>query len=939
MVQAQGVSNEGRDFYLGLLSPSFNKQSVNYFGKNLQGLYKAYAVVSTYSDNQITLNYFDDNGYEVNFSSYSVAGGHSIRIPLDIERMQMAEPGEVAEMKACHIRAVKPVTVQFYSAGSNSGESYLALPTATLGKVYVVQSYFDNEGGIGGVLSNENASGCFMVIATFDATTVTIIPSSTTIKKHQGVNCGAGNTGIEEPFTVRLNHGQAYLVKGKADGSGCDMSNSQVIADKPVVVIAGHENAFTIGSDPALVGSSGLEARNYMVEQMLPVNIWDTMGYVSIPFLDSPGASAGKGDEFAFYSGVIPSLNLPGPSGTKINVTPSHYLDDVAPYAVPPPDIIGDTMPIEAHATNGVKMAMVQYDQRMQGSAPPFPAPTQMTIVPMSRWKRTYILNVPNDSVDQGHSHFINVICNTSDYTSGYITVSKDGAPAVALNAFGTVRATWPKIPNFDSLSGYSIAVDPGTLLIRGATASPYMVYNYGDPTYDFDSMSFKIKPAVFATTYSNPAGFMLAGNGQSIGSSVDTLCAKWHLCAQIPTGEKRAIQSFQIVDDAKGDFLPQPGRSFNVRLYSLIFPDQIGEIAFGARNRSECADIVVENPFDTAEATVQVNDDQGNTEIVHLHWSPMPVMVSTIPRTVLQHDTVRFPVVSLHGDTCVTINYSVHDADTSVRIEALSLTHGDAGFRIASTTPALPVSLSNGDSLAVTVCYSSVDTVHRADSLVVRLSCANQYIGVFARGGVGRFSAGDLSIDSVPLSAIGCGEVELRNLGDFPISITDTSIVGDGAITWDPANTVRLPFTIPPGGSVPVRFCFHPVVAKSDTVIVYWTVADADGVRYAIKSTSSLRGSTLNPALVSSQGESLHRMYATQTNGLLRVKMTEDVGAVSSAMLYDVLGRCVGVWARDEISIAGNELRVHLPPLAAGSYILRVDAGNNPATLTIIIF
>src|SRR5579872_5780833 len=50
------LTNEGRDFYLGLITPSYN-----YVGSDG---YKAYAVITTYYDNTVTISYFDANGNE-----------------------------------------------------------------------------------------------------------------------------------------------------------------------------------------------------------------------------------------------------------------------------------------------------------------------------------------------------------------------------------------------------------------------------------------------------------------------------------------------------------------------------------------------------------------------------------------------------------------------------------------------------------------------------------------------------------------------------------------------------------------------------------------------------------------------------------------------------------------------------------------------------------
>ncbi|MGF2075607.1 hypothetical protein, partial [Enterococcus casseliflavus] len=69
-----------------------------------------------------------------------------------------------------------------------------------------------------------------------------------------------------------------------------DLSGSIVRASKPIAVIAGHEDA-NVGDGNT--GGRSLEARDFMVEQMVPVEYWDNTGYIAIPMMDSPNNSGG----------------------------------------------------------------------------------------------------------------------------------------------------------------------------------------------------------------------------------------------------------------------------------------------------------------------------------------------------------------------------------------------------------------------------------------------------------------------------------------------------------------------------------------------------------------------------------------------------------------------------------------------------------------------
>ncbi len=142
--QQQGVPSEGKDFYIGFVYPSFNKNPGQQ-GRDFHGFFGVYALVSSYEDNNIVkFSYFDAGGSEVASVSKIIGARRAVQVPLDVASMKMSEPGDVPEYKACHITSQKPVSVQYFNTGANSGGLYFALPTPGLGKNYVIASYYDN---------------------------------------------------------------------------------------------------------------------------------------------------------------------------------------------------------------------------------------------------------------------------------------------------------------------------------------------------------------------------------------------------------------------------------------------------------------------------------------------------------------------------------------------------------------------------------------------------------------------------------------------------------------------------------------------------------------------------------------------------------------------------------------------------------------------------
>ena len=400
-VQAQGgISSAGREFYLGMVLPSFNAQNLPLVEQGVLKYYAISALVSSTTDNSIRVSYFDANGNETTPTVYLVGARKAIQIPLDTSRMKPNTLGEAPEYKTCHIISQSPVSIEFFSIGACSGGSYLALPIQCWGKDYVVESYHDNPNGLGGIFSKEKSRGFFQVIAAYDNTSVTITPNTTTSRGKPGVNTGAGSTGVLQPFQISLNRGQTYTVFSSGGDISDDISGSQVKSNKQVAVLGGHENAFT---DASNIGSTQLEARDYMIDQMMPIGNWDTAGYYNLPLVDSkPPVQGGEGDEYHVFTG--------SPNGSNITLNSNIQRDVSLHTTLYPNPVVGKlsiTTPVELSETYpGGIFHVVQYDQAMQGSGSPYPRPSMISIVPRSRWSSEYTFQVPNSTFEILQGYF-----------------------------------------------------------------------------------------------------------------------------------------------------------------------------------------------------------------------------------------------------------------------------------------------------------------------------------------------------------------------------------------------------------------------------------------------------------------------------------------------------------------------------------------------------
>jgi len=461
------LTNEGKDFYLGLITPSYN-----YVGSNR---YQAFAIITTYYDNTVRISYFDANGNEANVITKQIPRRNSIAVQLDLSAMRVDTNAERAQFKTCHITSKYPVSVQFQSSGANSGGSYLALPVLAVGKTYVVASYYDNPGsgaltGYAGLpMAGENAGGTFLVIGTQDGTGITITPSTSTTGGHTGVVTGPGANGIPHPFTAVLNKGQCYLVRSFGKDAGADISGTVIQSTKPVAVISGHEDANPGEFIP--VWPQLTEGRDYMIEQLLPVEFWDSTGYVSLPFRQAAApADQGNGDTYRVYTfdnttAVVYADVIGIAGGYPMSTSRYHYAEHL--------DIIS---PVDIYATNGKKIGVMQYDERNQPTSGLAPSPSMMTIIPKSRWRTSYNFSLLQAKTIDGitEDQYVNIIADSLTD----IRVSNDGAPLVPLTSAFNQVGQFQNVSSNYHISGGQYRMGAGSYFLH--SNYPFVAYTYG---------------------------------------------------------------------------------------------------------------------------------------------------------------------------------------------------------------------------------------------------------------------------------------------------------------------------------------------------------------------------------------------------------------------------------------------------------------------------
>lgn len=178
-----------------------------------------------------------------------------VGLPLSAE----VQGSDVISNLGIHVRASHQILVYLLNPGEPvyTNDAYTALPLESLGSEYLVMAWPDTLRAMG--LGNEGPSE-LAVLAPYNATTLTITPSTSTGTRTAGV-----------PYTVTLNQFDVYTLQD--DGANEDLTGTSIQASKPVALFSGNR---------CVDIPEGYPYCDHIVEEMLPINTWGK-SYITYP--------------------------------------------------------------------------------------------------------------------------------------------------------------------------------------------------------------------------------------------------------------------------------------------------------------------------------------------------------------------------------------------------------------------------------------------------------------------------------------------------------------------------------------------------------------------------------------------------------------------------------------------------------------------------------
>ncbi len=202
---------------------------------------------------------------------------------------------EVAVPKGIRVQASAPISVFVLNSKQYSHDGYRALPIHTWGREYIPVSYYDFK-------EFAEWGGGFVVVAA-EPTTVEILLRGT--GEGDATTMGGRKINTNQPFTISLDSGEVYMVRGDGKTRGMfDLSGSRIRSDRPVGVLSFHMKT----SMPNLLNGGG---RQHLVEMSQPVSTWGKTA-ASVEFTRLQAKGPGSGDVFRVMSSE---------PGTKWSVT------------------------------------------------------------------------------------------------------------------------------------------------------------------------------------------------------------------------------------------------------------------------------------------------------------------------------------------------------------------------------------------------------------------------------------------------------------------------------------------------------------------------------------------------------------------------------------------------------------------------------------------
>ncbi|MCK5206635.1 MAG: IgGFc-binding protein, partial [Cyclobacteriaceae bacterium] len=246
---AQGLSTEGKDFWVGYLA-NWDPSSSN------PVILELYISADDTTSGTVTMPKLASFS-PIEFEVYPNTT-RKILIPTNLA---MASGSNIIENKGVHIETDKNVSVYAMNKRQYSADMTVVLPTYSLGNNYFVLSHWED----GNRNDNANSDSEFLIVGITDTTEIEITPTFET----------KGGNPPNVPFRVTLNKGQTYQVRAVGDLTGSQIVATNQTGCRDFAVFSG--NMYTQVGECNVVNG-----HDHLYAQMYPTNTLG-MEFIVVP--------------------------------------------------------------------------------------------------------------------------------------------------------------------------------------------------------------------------------------------------------------------------------------------------------------------------------------------------------------------------------------------------------------------------------------------------------------------------------------------------------------------------------------------------------------------------------------------------------------------------------------------------------------------------------
>ncbi|MCK5281510.1 MAG: PKD domain-containing protein, partial [Cyclobacteriaceae bacterium] len=249
LIFAQGISTEGKDFWVGYLA-NWDPSSSN------PVILELYISADDTTSGTVTMPKLASFS-PIEFEVYPNTT-RKILIPTNLA---MASGSNIIENKGVHIETDKNVSVYAMNKRQYSADMTVVLPTYSLGNNYFVLSHWED----GNRNDNANSDSEFLIVGITDTTEIEITPTFET----------KGRNPPNVPFRITLNKGQTYQVRAVGDLTGSQIVGTNQTGCRDFAVFSG--NMYTQVGECNVVNG-----HDHLYAQMYPTNTLG-MEFIVVP--------------------------------------------------------------------------------------------------------------------------------------------------------------------------------------------------------------------------------------------------------------------------------------------------------------------------------------------------------------------------------------------------------------------------------------------------------------------------------------------------------------------------------------------------------------------------------------------------------------------------------------------------------------------------------